>query len=114
MGLWRDVENAADDVVHAGERAVDDVEGMLKSVRSFLADARLGNVVQELHRLAEQASQAKQRLASAASATKWTGAAATGFQHRAQQRQQEIAGLVRALDSAHDAVQVAYTIAGIG
>ena len=113
MGLWGVVEHAADDVAHAGERAVDDVTGMLGSLRSFLIDAGLGNVVQELRRLVEQAGQVKQQLAGAASSTKWTGAAASGFQHRAQQRQQQIAGLMQALDSALEAVDAAYIIAGI-
>jgi uncharacterized protein YukE len=113
MGLWGDVENATGDVVHVGEHVADDVAGMLDSLRSFLADAGLGNVVQELKQLAEQANQAKQRLASAMGAVRWTGAAANGFQHRAQQRQQQMAELVAVLDSALDAVATAYTVAGV-
>ena len=113
MGLWGDVENAAEDVVHGGEHGVDDVAGMLDSLRSFLTDAGLGNVVRELKQLAEQANQVKQQLAGAAGAAKWTGAAANGFQQRARQRQQQMAELVAALDSALGAVATAYTIAGV-
>ena len=113
MGLWGDVEHAADDVVHAGERAVDDVTGMLNSLNSFLTDAGLGNVVRELAQLAQQASQLKQQLESAAGSTKWTGTAASAFQQHAKQRQQQVAELVQALDSAHTAVGAAYAIAGI-
>jgi uncharacterized protein YukE len=106
MGLWGDV-------VHVGEDAVDDVGKMLDSLHSFLTDAGLGNVVQELAQLANQAGQLKQELASSASSTKWTGSAASAFRHRAQQREQEVAALVRALDSAHSAVEAAYAMAGI-
>ena len=75
--------------------------------------AELGAVVQELARLADQANVLKQQLESAASSTKWTGAAASAFQQRARQRQQQVAELVRALDSAHAAVGSASVIAGI-
>jgi len=113
MGLWGDVENAAEDVAHAVAGAVDDVGKMLGSLHSFLTDAGLGNVVQELEQLADQANQLKQQLESAAGSTKWTGAAASAFQQRARQRQQEVAELVQALDSAHAAVQTAYVLADI-
>jgi uncharacterized protein YukE len=113
MGFWGDVESAAGDVVHAGERTFDDVTGMLNSLHSFLTDAGPGDVVQELAQLADEASRLKQQLESAASSTKWTGAAASAFQQHARQRQQQVAELVQALDSAHTAVGAAYAIAGI-
>jgi uncharacterized protein YukE len=80
---------------------------------AFVTDAGLGDVVQELARLAGQASALKQQLESAAHSTKWTGAAASAFQQHAKQRQQQVAELVQALDSAHAAVGAAYAIAGI-
>ena len=106
MGLWGDVE-------HVGEQAVDDVTGMLGSLNSFLTDAGLGDVVRELAQLANEASRLKQELESAASSAKWTGAAASTFQQHARQRQQQVAELVQALDSAHTAVGAAYAIAGV-
>ena len=106
MGLWGGVE-------HAGERVVDDVTGMLGSLNSFLTDAGLGDVVRELVQLANEAGRLKQQLESAASSTKWTGTAASAFQQHARQRQQQVAELARALDSAHSAVGVAYSIAGV-
>jgi uncharacterized protein YukE len=106
MGLWGGVE-------HVGERAVDDVTGMLNSLNSFLTDAALGGVVQELAQLANEAGRLKQELERAASSTKWTGTAASAFQQHARQRQQQVAELVQALDSAHTAVGVAYAIAGV-
>ena len=113
MGIWGDIEHAGDDVVHAGESAVGDVAGMLGSLHSFLSDAGLGDAVQELARLAAEASRLRQQLESAAGSTKWTGTAASAFQQHAGQRQQQVAELVRALDSAHTAVGTAYAIAGI-
>lgn len=106
MAILGDIEGAAEDVVHG-------VGTMISSLHSFLTDAGLGNVVQELEQLANQAGRLKQQLESAASSAKWTGAAASAFQQRARQRQQEVAQLVQALDSAHSAVSAAYTIAGI-
>ena len=106
MGLWGDVE-------HVGERAVDDVTGMLGSLNSFLTDVGLGDVVRELAQLANEASRLKRELESAASSAKWTGAAASAFQQHARQRQQQVAELVQALDSAHTAVGAAYAIAGV-
>lgn len=120
MGIWGDFENAASDVVHAGRDVVDagvhmatDVAGMIASVENFITDAGLGNVVQELEQLANQANQLRQRLASAASSTGWAGPAASAFEGRARQRQSQIAALVDALDAAHSAVGNAYVIAGI-
>lgn len=120
MGILGDLEGAASDVVHAGEdvvgagvHAVEDVAGMLNSLHNFLTDAGLGNVVQELAQLANQANQLKQELAAAATSTHWTGSAADGFRARAQQREAEVTQLVDALDSAHSAVGTAYAIAGI-
>jgi phage shock protein A len=113
MGLWGEVENAADSVAHAGERAVDDVTGMLDSLNSLLTDAGLGDVVQELARLAEEAGRLKQQLESAASSTKWSGTAASAFRQHAGQRRRQVAELVQALDSAHTAVGAAYAIAGV-
>jgi uncharacterized protein YukE len=120
MGILGDLEGAAGDLVHAGEdvvgagvHAVEDVAGMLTKVHDFLTDAGLGNVVQELAQLADQANQLKQQLAAAASTAQWSGAAADGFRARAQQRETEVAQLVSALDSAHSAVAAAYAIAGI-
>ena len=75
--------------------------------------AELGEVVQELARLADQVNQVKQQLESAAGSTKWAGAAASAFQQRARQRQQQVADLARALDSAHAAVGSASAMAGI-
>jgi uncharacterized protein YukE len=113
MGLFGDIEHAAEDVVHVGEDVVEDVGSMLSALHGFLTDAGLGNVVQELEQLAEQANQLKQQLASAEAGTKWSGAAADGFRQRAQQRQQQLTELVGALDSAHSAVAAAYAVAGI-
>ena len=113
MGLFGDIEHAAADVVHVGEDVVSDVGSMLTTLHGFLTDAGLGDVAQELAQLAEQASELKQQLASAESGTHWSGAAADGFRQRAQQRQQQLAELVGALDSAHSAVAAAYAIAGI-
>ena len=117
MGILGDIEGAAGDIVHAGEDVVQAgvgaVEGMLSSLHNFLTDAGLGNVVQELEQLANQANQLKQQLAAAAASPQWTGAAADGFRARAQQREAEVAQLVSALDSAHSAVSTAYAIAGI-
>jgi uncharacterized protein YukE len=75
--------------------------------------AELGDVVQELARLGDQINLLKQQLESAAGSTKWAGSAASAFQQRARQRQQQVAELVRALDSAHAAVGSASAIAGI-
>lgn len=113
MGFLGDIEHAADDVVQAGEDVVSGVGEMLNSLHGFLTDAGLGNVVQELEQLANQANAIKQQLTSAASATKWSGAAADAFQQRAHQREQQLTELVSALDSAHDAVAEAYAVAGI-
>lgn len=124
MGLFGDIEqtvgdvvhvgdDVADDVVHAGEDAVDEVAGLLGSLHSFLTDAGLGDVVQELAQLAEEANEVKQKLAAAAGSTEWSGAAADGFHTREQQRQQQLTELVGALDAAHTAVALAYSIAGI-
>ncbi|HWG25349.1 hypothetical protein [Actinospica sp.] len=117
MGILGDIEGAAGDIVHAGEdviqAGVGSVEGMLSSLHGFLTDAGLGNVVQELEQLANQANQLKQQLAAAASSAHWTGAAADGFRARARQREAEVTQLVGALDSAHSAVAAAYAIAGI-
>jgi uncharacterized protein YukE len=106
MGLPGNVE-------HIGGQAVDDDTGMLRSLNSFLRDAGLGDVVQELAQLANEASRLKQELESAAGSAKWTGAAASAFQQHARQRQQQVAELVRELDSAHTAMGVAYAIAGV-
>lgn len=92
---------------------IEDVAGLLNSLNGFLRDAGLGNVVEELEHLADQANQVKQQLAAAASSTHWTGAAADGFRARAQQRENEVTQLVGALDSAHSAVGAAYAVAGI-
>jgi uncharacterized protein YukE len=113
MGLFGDIEHAAEDVLHVGEDVVEDVGGMLNALHGFLTDAGLGNVVRELAQLAEQASRLKRELASAEASTKWSGAAADGFRQRAQQRQQQLAELVGALDSAHEAVAAAYAITGV-
>lgn len=113
MGLFGDVEHAAEGAAHVGEAVVKDVGGMLTSLHDFLTDAGLGNVAQELAQLAEQANRLKQQLASAESGTHWSGAAADGFRQRARQRQQQLAELVGALDSAHSAVTAAYAVAGI-
>jgi uncharacterized protein YukE len=120
MGLFGDIEQTVGDVVHvggdvvkAGEDAAGDLAGMLGSLRSFLTDAGLGDVVQELAQLAEQAVQLRQQLASAVGSTEWSGAAAEGFGKRAQQRQQQLGELVSALDAAHEAVAAAYAVAGI-
>jgi uncharacterized protein YukE len=92
---------------------IEDVTGLLNSLNGFLRDAGLGNVVEELEHLADQASRLKQELAAAASSTHWSGAAADGFRARAQQREDEVAQLVAALHSAHSAVGAAYAVAGI-
>jgi hypothetical protein len=124
MGLFGDIEQTVDDVVHvgqdvagdvvqAGEDAVQEVAGLLDSLHAFLTDAGLGNVVQELAQLAEQANQVRQQLAAAAGSAEWSGAAADGFHAREQQRQQQLGELVSALDAAHTAVALAYSIAGI-
>jgi uncharacterized protein YukE len=113
MGLFGDIEHAAEDAVHLGEEVVKDVGSMLTSLHDFLTDAGLGRVAQELAQLAEQANQLKRQLASAESGTHWSGAAADGFRQRARQRQQQLTELVGALDSAHSAVAAAYAIAGI-
>jgi uncharacterized protein YukE len=124
MGLFGDIEQTVGDVVHvgedvagdvvqAGEAAVGEVAGLLGSLHSFLTDAGLGNVVQELAQLAEEANQVKQKLAAAAGAAEWSGTAADGFHTREQQRQQQLTALVGALDAAHTAVALAYSIAGI-
>lgn len=120
MGLFGDIEQTAgdvarvgEDVVKVGEDAVDDVAGMLVSLRSFLTDAGLGDVVHELAQLAEQANRVRRQLASAAASADWSGAAAEGFGKREQQRQQQLGELVSALDSAHEAVAAAYAVAGI-
>ena len=98
MGLWGDIE---------------DVAGLLNSLSGFLRGAGLGDVVQELEKLAEQANTVKAELAAASASTHWSGAAADGFRTRARQREDEVAQLVGALDSAHCAVGAAYAIAGI-
>jgi len=113
MGFLGDIEHAADDVVQAGEDVVSGVGKMLNSLHDFLADAGLGNVVRELDQLANQANAIKQQLTSAASSTKWSGAAADAFRQRAHQREQQVAELVSALDSAHSAVAAAYAAVGI-
>ena len=120
MGLIGDVEQVAGDVAHVGadvvqvgEDAAGDVGGLLDSLHAFLSDAGLGGVAKELAQLAEQADQMRRRLASAAGSTHWSGAAAEGFARRAQQRQEQLGQLVAALDSAHEAVAAAYTVAGI-
>ena len=113
MGLFGDIEHAASDVVHVGADVVEDVGSMLTSLHDFLTDAGLGDVAKELEQLAEQANQLKRQLASAEAGTHWSGAAADGFRQRARQRQQQLAELVGALDSAHSAVAAAYAIAGI-
>jgi uncharacterized protein YukE len=106
MGLRGDVEQVRG-------RSVDDPTGMLRSLNSLLRDAGLGDVVQELAQLANEAGRLKQELESAASSAKWTGAAASAFQQRARQRQRQVAELVQELDSAHTALGVAYAIAGV-
>ena len=109
MGIWGAVENAAGDVMHAGE----DVARKVAAVENFIADAGLGNIAQELEQLANRANQLRQQLTSAASSTRWSGAAARAFEQRAHQRQSQIAALVSALDSAHATVGAAYVSAGI-
>ncbi|HEX4790196.1 MAG TPA: hypothetical protein VH372_17145 [Actinospica sp.] len=113
MGLFGDMERAAEDVVHVGEDVAGDAGGMVNALHGFLTDAGLGNVVQELAQLAEQANGLKQQLARAEASTRWSGAAADGFRRRAQQRQHQLAELVGALDSAHATVAAAYAMAGI-
>jgi uncharacterized protein YukE len=120
MGILGDVEHAAEGVVHVGGKVVRageavvvaDVSGMLRALHGFLADAGLGNVLKELEQLAEQANRLKQQLARAEAGTRWSGAAADGFRRRARQRQQQLAELVAALDSAHSTVATAYAMAG--
>jgi uncharacterized protein YukE len=89
MGLWGDAKNP------------------------FATDAGLGDVAQELARLVGQASAIKQQLESAVHSTQWTGTAASAFQQHARQRQQQVAELMRALDSAHTAVGAACAAAGL-
>jgi uncharacterized protein YukE len=86
--------------------------GFLDDIYNFLTDAGLGNVAQELERLADQANRLRQELAAAASSAHWSGAAADGFRARARRREDEVAQLVGALDSAHSAVSAAYSLAG--
>ena len=109
MGFLGDIEHAADDVVQAGEEVVSGVGKMLTSLHDFLTGELLLDRVQ----LANQANAIKQQLTGAASSTKWSGAAADGFRQRAHQREQQVAELVSALDSAHGAVAAAYAAAGI-
>jgi uncharacterized protein YukE len=86
--------------------------GFLDDIYNFLTDAGLGNVAQELERLADQANRLRQELAAAASSAHWSGAGADGFRARARRREDEVAQLVGALDSAHSAVSAAYSLAG--
>lgn len=120
MGLIGDIERVAGDVAHVGADVVEvghdvagEVGGILDSLHAFLADAGLGDVVRELAQLAEQADQIRRQLASAAGSAHWSGAAADGFDRRAQQRQQQLGELVAALDSAHETVAAAYTVVGV-
>lgn len=128
MGLIGDVERTAGDVVHVGQdvvadvgqgvaevgaAAVADVAAMLGSLRSYLTDVGLGDLVTELAQLAEQADQLRRRLCAAAGSAHWSGAAADGFEKRAGQRRQQLGELVAALDSAHEAAAAVHAVANI-
>lgn len=125
MGLLGDVEHGFDDVVHAGEQGLGDVVhagesafeelvSMLGKLRDVITGAGLGSVLQQLEQLAEEANALRGQLASAVDSTQWSGSAADGFKQRAQQRGNQVSGLVRAIDAAHTAVAAAYAVAGIG
>jgi uncharacterized protein YukE len=86
--------------------------GFLDDIYNFLTDAGLGNIAKELEQLADQANRLRQELAAAALSAHWSGAAADGFRARARQREDEVAQLVGALDSAHSAVSTACALAG--
>jgi uncharacterized protein YukE len=113
MGLWHEVEHAAQDAARVGQDTVSGVGGMLESLHALLAGASLGNVARELEELAHQANRLRGQLAAAADATQWTGSAAEGFRQRARRREQQLGELVRALDEARSAVAAAYAVAGI-
>ena len=87
--------------------------GFLDDIYNSLTDAGVGNVAHELEQLADQAHRLKQELAAAASSVHWSGAAAEGFRARARQREDQVAQLVGALDSAHSAVSAAHALAGV-
>ncbi|MBR7832820.1 hypothetical protein KDL01_06080 [Actinospica durhamensis] len=117
MGMFGDigqgVEQGFDDVVHAGESALDEITAMLGTLREAITGAGLGSAVQELAQLAEEANALRGRLAAAADSTHWAGAAADAFTQRARQRAGQISALVGAIDTAHATVEAAYAVAGI-
>jgi uncharacterized protein YukE len=87
--------------------------GFLDDTYNFLTDTGLRDIARELEQLADQANRLRQELAAAASSAHWSGAAADGFRARAKKREDEVAHLVGALDSAHSAVSAACALAGV-
>ena len=87
--------------------------GFLDDTYNFLTDGGLRYIARELEQLADQANRLRQELATAASSAHWSGAAADGFRTRAKKREDEVAHLVGALDSAHSAVSNACALAGV-